>query len=354
MDHRGCAESSWQVLFRSSLSRRMAWACCVMSLARVMPLAAAETRTWTDITGKHQTEAEYVSFADGVVTLRKPGTNKTVKMPLERLSLEDQQVVRELQDAAAAPKAGGDAAEDAAEDGEDGNSAAEAAPVEPTATPAPRRPSSGNVVNSVRGAVLRSETGNHMKQLALALLNYESTNGRFPKAAAFQAADGSPGLSWRVAILPLLEENALYDQFRKNEPWDSPHNRQLIARMPAVFKSPGSRLEEGYTNYVAVVAPNTILSNGRRGTSVRDITDGTSRTVMLVEADDDAAVPWTKPDDLAWDSQQPLRGLGQIWSGRFYAAFGDGSVRAIEADLPAETINGIFSRNGGETVSLDE
>ena len=346
MDHRGYAGRPWRGAFATSQARRSALACLFASLAWIAPLEADETRTWTDITGKHQTVAEYVSCEDGVVTLRKPGTNKTVKMPLERLSLEDQQHVRELLDAAAAPKT-----DSFTEDSD----AAEGEPVASATRPAgPRSPSSGNVVNSVRGAVLRSETSNHMKQLALALLNYESTNGRFPKAAAFQAADGSPGLSWRVAILPLLEENALYDQFRKNEPWDSPHNRQLIARMPAVFKSPGAKLEEGYTNYLAVVAPNTILSNGRRGTSTRDITDGTSRTVMLVEADDDAAVPWTKPDDLAWDSQQPLRGLGQIWSGRFYAVFGDGSVRAIGADLPAETINGLFSRNGGEVITIDE
>jgi hypothetical protein len=316
-----------------------------------VPLEAEEARTWTDITGKHKTLAEYVSFAEGVVTLRKPGTDKTLKMPLDRLSEADRQYVRDLQSAdGEASGEAGDATGGAAAD------PAEAPAVEDTsaAKPGKRSSSRANVVNSVRGAVLRSETTNQMKQLALALLNYESTNGRFPKAAAFQAADGSPGLSWRVAILPFLEENALYDQFRKNEPWDSPHNRALIARMPSFFKSPGSKLEEGYTNYVAIVAPNTILSNGRRGTSMQEITDGTSRTVMLVEADDDAAVPWTKPDDLAWDTQQPLRGLGQIWSGRFYAVFGDGSVRALGADLPAETINGLFSRNGGENVTLDE
>lgn len=339
MDHRGYADKPMRGLLSRLTVRGRSLLFLVASMIVAVPLEAEEARTWTDITGKHKTLAEYVSFAEGVVTLRKPGTDKTLKMPLERLSEADRQYVRDLQsaDGAAADPAEAPAVEDTA-----------------AAKPGRRSPSTGNVVNSVRGAVLRSETTSQMKQLALALLNYESTNGRFPKAAAFQAADGSPGLSWRVAILPFLEENALYDQFRKNEPWDSPHNRALIARMPSFFKSPGSKLEEGYTNYVAIVAPNTILSNGRRGTSTQEITDGTSRTVMLVEADDDAAVPWTKPDDLAWDTQQPLRGLGQIWSGRFYAVFGDGSVRALGADLPAETINGIFSRNGGENVTLDE
>ncbi len=353
MDHRGYADKPMRGLLSRLPIRGWTLAYLVASMIVAVPLDAEEARTWTDITGKHKTLAEYVSFAEGVVTLRKPGTDKTLKMPLERLSEADQQYVRDLQSADG--EARSDAADDPAESPAADDATVEDTAVDDTAAkPGRRSPSTGNVVNSVRGAVLRSETTSQMKQLALALLNYETTNERFPKAAAFQAADGSPGLSWRVAILPFLEENALYEQFRKNEPWDSPHNRALIARMPSFFKSPGSKLEEGYTNYLAIVAPNTILSNGRRGTSMRDITDGTSRTVMLVEADDDAAVPWTKPDDLAWDTQQPLRGLGKIWSGRFYAVFGDGSVRALGADLPAETINGLFSRNGGETVTLDE
>ena len=339
-------------LTRGGLLARLVATALAAAIVATAPLVADEARTWTDATGKHKTLAEYVSFADGVVTLRKPGTDKTLKMPLERLCLEDQQYVRELLEQDNAKPEQGDADPDETEPGK--TSTAADGEERPAATPGPRIPSTGGVVNSVRAAVLRTDTRNNMRQLAVALVAYESTNERFPKAAAFQTADGKPGLSWRVAILPLLDEQALFDQFRKNEPWDSPHNRQLIEKMPALFASPGAKLEKGYTNYLAVVGPNTILCNGRRGSATRDIRDGTSRTIMFVEADDEAAVPWTKPDDLVVDPQQPTKSLGQIWSGQFHAAFGDGAVRALTLDIDPKAVHAAFTRDGGENLRLDE
>lgn len=342
MDDRGYADKPMRRLLSRLTIRGRSLLCLVASMIVSVPLEAEEARTWTDITGKHKTLAEYVSFAEGVVTLRKPGTEKTLKMPLDRLSLEDQQYVRELQEQEAA-EAPSNQAPPASEGDE-----------RPAATPRPRGASTGNVVNSVRDAVLRTDTKNNMKQLALGLLVYESTYQKFPKAAAFQTADGKPGLSWRVAILPFIEEQALFDQFRKNEPWDSPHNRQLIAKMPSAFASPGARVEKGYTNYLAVVGPNTILCNGRRGSTTRDILDGTARTIMFVEVDDGAAVPWTKPDDLALDPKQTIPNLGQLWSGQFHAAFGDGAVRALTLDVDHAAIHAAFTRDGRESLKLDE
>jgi len=284
---------------------------------------SAEIHTWTDATGKYKTEAEFVSLADGQVTLRKTN-GKQVTLPLERLSKEDQLLAQEQ---ARLPK--------------------------PTSRPRPPAPSQppNNVINSVRGAVYGVQTLNNMKQIALALINFESARGRFP-AAAIMTADRKPGLSWRVAILPYLEENNLYKQFRLNEPWDSPHNKPLIERMPTVFQSPGSSLDRGYTNYLAVRLPNSIIVEGPKGIRMGDVRDGTANTVSFLEVDDDHAAIWTKPDDYEWNEEQPYAGIGNIWSGRFHAAFTDGRVEKVFTSTPPETLGGIFTRNGGESVQL--
>jgi hypothetical protein len=312
-------------------------------LAAAIATSWAEVRIWTDSTGKHKTEAEFVSYDDGVVTLRKPGTDKTVKLPLERLSDADQEYVDDLlrkqeqEEKKKKKSAQPPGPRVVTEAGSEGG-----------ARPSGRR-TPNNVINSVRGAVYRVETMNKMKQITTALLQYQSARDRFPPAA-IMSADGKPGLSWRVAILPMLEENGLYQQFKLNEPWDSAHNKPLIARMPSIYQSPGSDLDEGYTNYLAVVSSDTIISSGPKGTRSVDVRDGMSRTVMIVEADDDYAAIWTKPDDYTWDTTQPDYGLGHIWSRIFFVGYGDGRIETLDAGLNPEQLNAYFSRSGGEPI----
>ncbi len=157
-----------------------------------------------------------------------------------------------------------------------------------------------------------------------------------------------------MAILPYLEEQSLYDQFHKDEPWDSEHNLKLVAQMPKVFRSPGSDAEPGYTNYLAVVGSNTVIANSGRGTRVQDIKDGTSKTAMVVEVDDDRAVIWTQPGDFEWEADELGAGLGQIWSGAFFATLADGSSRRIFLSAGPELLRGLFTRNGGEPVEFEE
>jgi hypothetical protein len=317
-----------------------------VTIASATAIVAAEVRIWTDSTGKHKTEAEFVSLDDGIVTLRKPGTDRTVKLPLERLSDEDQNyvddLVRELE------RAADETPQPAARPRATSSDAAQAtAPVPRNA--GPRRPAN-NVINSVRGAAFRAQTMNNMKQIALALVQYETSRNRFP-AAAIMTPDGKPGLSWRVAILPMIEESGLYRQFNLDEPWDSEHNKALIAYMPALFQSPGSDLDEGYTNYLAVVSPDSIIVPGPRGMRSRDVVDGLSRTAMIVEADDTYAAIWTKPDDYDWDRTSPAYGLGGIWSGTFFVGFGDGSIERLDAGMSPDQLNAYFTRNGGEVIT---
>ena len=172
----------------------------------------------------------------------------------------------------------------------------------------------------------------------------------FPRAVFDK--EGTPLLSWRVQILPYLEEDALYKEFHLDEAWDSPHNKPLIAKIPAVYQNL-NRPPDGKTNYLAPVGPGTVFK-GKTGKKITEITDGTSNTILLVEANEDRAVEWTKPDDLAVDLNKPLAGLGQLRPNGFYAAFCDGSVQMLPSDINPDVLKALFTIAGGEPVSWDQ
>lgn len=186
-------------------------------------------------------------------------------------------------------------------------------------------------------------------QIALALHNYHDLHRSFPVA---REARGK-GLSWRVHILPYLEQQALYEQFHLNEPWDSPHNRTLIEKMPDVFRSPLSRLPLGHTSYLGVGGPRGIFRPGE-GTPLRDILDGTSDTAMVIEVGPEQTVIWTKPDDFVPDETKPLLGLRLPLQDKTNVAFCDGSVKFMHHELLEKTLNAIVTRDGGEVVRWEE
>ncbi len=203
-------------------------------------------------------------------------------------------------------------------------------------------------VQAARTAARRASSMNNLKQLALAMHNYHAVHGRFPARAVFDD-DGKPLLSWRVLMLPYLEELRLYEEFRMDEPWDSEHNRKLIDRMPPVFHSPSSLAEPGKTIYLAPVGEG-LLFDGPKGKSIAEIRDGTSNTILVLEANDSEAVVWTRPDDWQYDPKRPMAGLGNVQPGGFNAAFADGSVRFLSDMLDAEVLKALLTIAGGEVV----
>ncbi len=207
-------------------------------------------------------------------------------------------------------------------------------------------------IQASRESARRVQSMNNMKQIALAMLVHENAHGSFP--AAYKAdKGGKPLLSWRVLILPYLDQDGLYKEFHLDEPWDSEHNKKLIARMPSTYKSPTSRIAaEGKTNYLTVRGPRTAFSDGK-GVKLMDIKDGTSNTVMTVEVPDDKAVIWTKPDDFQYDEQSPGKGLIGMRPGGFLAGMCDGSVRFLPATINADTLKLLFMRNDGQPTNID-
>ncbi len=197
----------------------------------------------------------------------------------------------------------------------------------------------------------RNSATNHLKQIGLAMQNFHDVRASFP-AAQSQDKDGKPLLSWRVTILPLLGQRALFNEFDLDEPWDSPHNKRLIPLMPDVYRVPGSKLAAGKTTYLTLRGENTIFPPGGKGTAIRDVTDGTSYTVMVVEAAEDQAIDWTKPDDLKFDAKKPSAGLFGLRNGGFLTVFADVSVHFLLETTPDETLRLIANRNDGKPVDL--
>ena len=200
------------------------------------------------------------------------------------------------------------------------------------------------LVQSVRQAADQARTSNNLKQLALAMLTYQDQFGHFPPAVV-TSADGRPLYSWRVAILPFLEQEGLYREFKLDAPWDSPHNRKLLAKMPPVFALQGVPTKEpGSTFLQLVVGPGTPFGGKNPPKLPGDFPGGTSNTLLIVTAAE--AVPWTKPADLAYDPKGPLPKLGRQLSAGTPVALADGSVRFLEPALDEKMLRDLIAPPG--------
>ncbi len=199
----------------------------------------------------------------------------------------------------------------------------------------------------------RNDAVDQLKTLGLAMHNYHDVHKSLP-APAITDQQGKPLLSWRVAILPYLDEQSLYEQFHLDEPWDSEHNKALIAKMPQVYQCPNSKVgQTGCTVYLAPRGPSTMFP-GPSSIRIRDVTDGISNTIMLVEADDEHAVPWTKPEDWTLDPEHPTAGLGGHFPGLIQFSFGDGHVTTMRDTIGKEELLKFFTRNGNEDHKSSE
>ncbi len=199
-------------------------------------------------------------------------------------------------------------------------------------------------------AVKVAGTENNMRQIGLAMLNYESAFAELP-AQAICDEEGKPLLSWRVSILPFLEQVNLYDQFHMDEPWDSEHNLALLDQIPDIYVNPDVDLGSD-TTYLGIAGEGMIF-NGAENTQIHDFMDGTSNTIVLVEADIESAVPWTKPVDLAIDAENPRAGLGELRETGFWAIFIDCHAQFVPLTVDDETLMNLFKMSDGNVIDFD-
>ncbi len=178
----------------------------------------------------------------------------------------------------------------------------------------------------IHESTAESRCSSNCAEILKGFWSYQTTHGRFPRAAIFDK-NGRPLLSWRVAILPYLgpKGQALYNKFHLREPWDSPHNRALLDQMPEVYRCPGLvNAGKGMTNYQLFVGPGTIF-NGRDRMKWEDLNTGKLTYNFLIEAD--RPVPWTAPLDVPYNAKDPFTMQGDHHSGWFHTSALSGRVQ---------------------------
>jgi hypothetical protein len=187
----------------------------------------------------------------------------------------------------------------------------------------------------------------NLKQIALAVHQYHDVNGTLP--SVIKDDQGQPLLSWRVALLPFLEQDALYKGFKLDEPWDSPHNKKLLDQMPPVYRIEGTGPASS-TFYQGFAGKGTAFDR-TRPLRMSDIADGTSNTVLLVEGG--TAVPWTKPVDIPYAANKPIPRLGGPFRDVFHAAFVDGQVYTLKKDFDEKEMRKAIVRDDGFPLDVD-
>jgi prepilin-type N-terminal cleavage/methylation domain-containing protein len=224
-------------------------------------------------------------------------------------------------------------------------------------------------VQKVREAAAMIQCKNNLKQLALGAMNYHDANGAFPAGSVCRPGTGTfAGTvsyydTWAISILPYIEQDNVYKQFKLDEPWDSPNNKRWSELVIKTFMVPGRptpALNETY--FRGFILPKGakpeegrpwLTEGDNKGAKFpADFPDGTSNTWLVVEAAE--AVPWAKPDDLPYDGKLPLPALGGP-SGKYSVAFADGSVRTFRRGQIDETnIRRLITRDDGNTVFIPD
>ena len=194
---------------------------------------------------------------------------------------------------------------------------------------------------------------NNMRTVGIALQAYLETHGHFPPSIIRDAA-GRPLYSWRVELLPFLEQPGLYERFHRDEPWDSPHNKSLLKEY-SLFHCPADGGPLEMTSYVAIVGEHGILQRDRP-TTIEECTDGLGNTIMLVECSG-SGIAWSEPRDLEFDTL-PMQinaphqcGIRSNHIGGVNIVFANMHVMFLGEAMDPDLLRSMLTRNGAERVS---
>jgi hypothetical protein len=196
-----------------------------------------------------------------------------------------------------------------------------------------------------------------MQEIILAMQNHADVHKYFPSQQSEYPSDTVPLksslLSWRVHILPFLGQSALYEQFRLEEPWDSPHNIQLLSSMPDFYRDADDLATTFTTRLLCFMGPGTPFSEPGRSVRMRDVQDGSSQTLAFIQAPDEYAIEWTRPVDIELDLTSPesleaLRPLAAAPSMK--TALFDGAIRRLSPGTTPETLKALITPAGSELV----
>jgi uncharacterized Fe-S cluster protein YjdI len=202
---------------------------------------------------------------------------------------------------------------------------------------------------NVREAARRTQCRNNLKQIALALHNYHDFFGSFPPAFTVDEA-GQPLHSWRTLILPFTDNSELYKTIDLSKPWNDPVNRGAFNTMVAAYRCPSVRIEDNHTTYLGVSGEHSFFFQNQ-SRQLTDLKDGSSNTLMIVDAPPDLAIPWMMPQDADLAAIQKIRASKTLQhSGIFQSVLCDGSVRSISTQIENTTLSALVTIDAGETV----
>lgn len=208
-------------------------------------------------------------------------------------------------------------------------------------------------VQQAREAARRTQCKNNLKQIGIALHNYHDVYSSFPPAYV-PDENGNPMHSWRVLLLPYLDESPLYDQYDFSKPWDDPANQHVMDSMPAVYKCPtNTDVLDNLTHYAAVMGPGCAFE-GSEGIKLRSFTDGMSNTILVGEVTN-AGIPWTAPIDIDVTVHATINdpeGFSSHHVGGVQFLIGDGSVKFISENINPRTLENLFQRNDGNVIGF--
>jgi hypothetical protein len=197
-------------------------------------------------------------------------------------------------------------------------------------------------------ADLRRDSQKNLKTIAKAFLEYADKYGsRFPTPAILDK-NGKPVMSWRVTILPQLGQEKLYRQFKLDEPWDSEHNKKLIASMPAVYRLPADKVKhEMPSTYYRVFVGGDAVFDLKKRTFIAQITDGTSNTILAAESAEPVA--WTKPEEFDYDPTK-LPKLGYHFEDRCNVVMVNGDIHTLRKTLDPKILHLLIQKSDGNTI----
>ena len=191
----------------------------------------------------------------------------------------------------------------------------------------------------------------NLKQIGIAFHAFHDTTNALPVDIVDKT--GKPLLSWRVLILPYVEEDRLYRQFKFDEPWDSEHNKKLVAKMPKIYAPIRVKAEAGMTYYQTFTGKDALFGPGRLLLTIpRSMPDGTVNTGLVFEAGE--PVVWTKPADLPFDAKQPVPKVGGLFDGEFNVVMGDGSVYRMKKNPDETAMKLLIMPNDGQPTQIEK
>ena len=203
-------------------------------------------------------------------------------------------------------------------------------------------------VQAAREAARRQQCVNNLKQIALAMHNYHDRYKTFPPAY-LEDETGRPAHSWRVLILPFVEQSPLYDQYDFSKPWDSPENQMVGQTAVPIYSCPSDPGSQTHTSYMVITDPDTVFP-AAEALGIGEISDGTSNTLLVVEVPG-VSVDWTEPADVSKaELLRAIRNARTNHPGGFNAALADGSVRFIATSIDPRTLEALMTRGAGEQV----